>query len=110
MSHLNYGFEKFSRAVHELAASSKPIKERLSDATYHLGVLREQHFPEEMREAFNYIAERITSGVPRSGEGTLAATVNQITEEEAVELAGSIVSFNDDLILWRGRNWGKISA
>ncbi|GAC1446892.1 MAG: hypothetical protein NVSMB56_09940 [Pyrinomonadaceae bacterium] len=110
MSHLNYGFEKFSRAVHALAASSKTIKERLSDATYHLGVLREHHVPEEMREQFNYITERITSGTPYSGEGKLAATVRQMTEEQAVEVAGDIVSFNGDLILWRGRNGGKISG
>jgi hypothetical protein len=110
MSHLNYGFEKFSHAVHALDASSKPIKERLFDATYHLGVLPEQHVPEEMRGQFTYIAERLKSGVPRSGEGTLAATINQITEEEAIEIAGDIVSFNDDLILWHGRNWGKVSG
>lgn len=110
MVHLSYGFEKFSRAVHALAVSPKSIKERLASATYHLGVLREQHGPDEMREQFNYIAERINSGVPRSGEGTLAATVNQITEEEAVEIAESIVSFNDDLVLWRGRNWEKMSG
>jgi hypothetical protein len=93
-----------------LAASSNTIKERLRDATYHLGVLREHNIPEEMRDEFNHLYERITSGIPQNREGTLTATVNQITEEEAVEIAGDIVSFNNRLILWRGRNWGKISG
>src|SRR5450631_58667 len=55
--HLEYGFEKFGAAVHELAASSKTIKERLRDATYHLGVLREHHVPEEMSDEFNRLYE-----------------------------------------------------
>jgi predicted acetyltransferase len=104
MSHLFYGYEKFSNAVHELAASSKPIKERLRNATYHLGILRDENIPEEMRDEFKGIFERIRSGIPQNREGTLTATVNQMTEEEAVELAGDIVSFNNRLILWRGRN------
>jgi predicted acetyltransferase len=107
MSELEYGFEKFGRAVLDLAASSENIKKRLSNATYHLGVVREKNIPEEMRLEFNRIYERITSGVPHNREGTLAATIDQITNEEAVEIAGDIVSFNDNLILWRGKNWGK---
>ena len=95
---LNYGFEKFGRAVHDLAASSASIKERLRDATYHLGVLREENVPEEMRDEFNDLYARITSGIPQHGEGTLIATVNQITDNESVAIAGDIVSFNADLI------------
>lgn len=104
MDHFSYAFEKFGRAVHELAASAAPIKERLANATYHLGVLREEDVPEEMREEFKHLRGRITSGTPQDREGTLAATINQITEQEAVDIAGAIVSFNDRLILWIGRN------
>jgi hypothetical protein len=110
MSHLFYGYEKFGNAVHELAASSKPIKERLRNATYHLGVLREENIPEEMRDEFNGLYERITSGRPQNREGTLTATVNQITDDEAVEIASDIVSLNNRLILWRGRNWDNPST
>lgn len=107
MSHLDYSFEKFSSAVHELAASSDTIKERLRNATYHLGVLREINVPEEMRTEFNDLYKCITSGKPQNREGTLTSTVNQITEDEAIKIAANIVIFNERLILWRGKNWGK---
>ena len=101
------GYEKFGCAVYDLAASVKSIKERLRIAADHISRLREENVPEEMRDEFNRLIERITSGKPVDHEGTVNATVNQISEAEAVAIAGDIVSFNDDLILWRGRNWEK---
>ncbi len=102
--HLDYGYEKFSCAVHALAASSNSIKVRLRDARYHLGILRDHHVPDEMRDEFNRLDELINNGIPRNREGTLTAAVNEMTEEQAVEIAGHIVSFNESLIFWRGKN------
>jgi asparagine synthetase A len=97
----DYSFEKFGLAVDDLAASAEPLKERLRRAFDHIGRVRERDVPEELREVFLGISERITSGKPQNREGTLQATINQISDEEAVELAGDIVSFNQSLFHWR---------
>jgi hypothetical protein len=96
-----YSFEKFSIAVDDLAASADNIKTRLSRAADNIGRVRERDVPEELREQFRGIYERITSGVPYNREGTLQATINQITDEEAVQIASDIVSFNESLLYWR---------
>jgi hypothetical protein len=98
-------FEKFGFAVHELAASPAGLRQRLRIAVDSVGRLYEEDVPEEMRDEFNELIARITSGKTQAHEGILTATVNQISEEEAVKIVGAIVSFNDDLNFWRGRNW-----
>ncbi len=102
-----YSFEKFGVAVDYLAASADHIKERLRRATDEIGRVRERDVPEELREQFLGISERITSGKPQNREGTLQATINQITDEEAVEIASDIVSFNQSLFHWRIDHAGK---
>ena len=99
--HFEYSFEKFNRAAFALAASHKSIKIRLSDAVYHLTVLREHHIPAELRNEFNNLINRLTSCAPQNREGTFQATVNQITDEEAVKYAGEIVSLHHSLYEWQ---------
>lgn len=99
-----YGFEKFGLAVHDLAASADDIKERLRRAFDHIGRVQEHDVPEELRNQFLKIDKRITSGKPKNHEGTLQAAINEITNEEAVEIASDIVLFNDSLFDWQINN------
>ena len=94
-------FNKFRLAADHLAASSKNIKERLRRAIYEIAPVGERNVPEELHEQFLEISTRIRNGKPRNLEGNLEATINQITDEEAVNLADDIVSFNEALFLWR---------
>ena len=100
----DYSFEKFGRAFHDLAASNDSLKERLLRAFDHIGRVRERDVPKELREQFLGISERIRSGKPQNREGTSQATVNQITDGEAVKIAEDIVSFNEELLRWSNRD------
>lgn len=104
MSQLDYGFEKFSRAAYILTTSTESIKECLFNAGYEIGALRRDNIPEEFREEFSNLDRRINSGIPQNREGSLRATVSQISNEEAEKIADDIISLNDKLIRWREKN------
>ena len=92
---LAYAHEKFSNAIRALALGRGEIKERLTDAfVSHLGYIREERdIPEDLREEFTQLKQRVTREHPTAaslGEGWLQATINTMTQEEAVEIATEI--------------------
>jgi len=99
-----YSFEKFGLAVDDLMNPRDHIKQRLRRAFDHIGRVRERDVPEKFHKQFRSISERIRSGVPQNREGTLEATINQITEEEMNKLIDDILEFNQELIWWRRGN------
>lgn len=99
-----YSFEKFGLAADDLMTSSDHIKKRLRQAFDHIGRVRERDVPEELHKRFHSIHERITSGIPQNREGTLQATIDQITQEEMDKLIDDILDFNQRLIWWRRDN------
>lgn len=92
---LAYAHEKFRDATRTLATHPTAIKERLAlalvkDVGY---VQMERDVPEELHEEYQVFWERVTSGVPSSGEGTLQASVREMSDQNAVEIAELIIQF-----------------
>ena len=89
-----YPHQKFSAAITSMASSPKPIQERLGDAfLYHLIHVKPADLPEHVREKFSYLLARIV--MVGSDQGTIAATVKYMSEEQAVELAADVVFIAD---------------
>jgi hypothetical protein len=100
----DYSFENYRLAADELLSLGSHHRQRLRRALYHIGKVREHNVPEELREQFGSIDKRIRSGIPQNREGTLEATVNQISENEMNKLIDDILNFNQILIWWRRDN------
>jgi hypothetical protein len=92
MATLDYVWEKLYQATHGLAVGQGNIKERLFNAFLSLNVLHDDDFPAELQESFGALVEQITRVEPRGGEGTIQATINTIDDDEAAQMAETIVS------------------
>ncbi|MFC3833872.1 MULTISPECIES: hypothetical protein [Deinococcus] len=93
---LAYAREKFSVARYTLASGTGRIQERLRDAWVYslINVMPERDLPQKhLRAEFEQHAARITSGIPVGQEGTIAAYINTLSDEEAQEEAVWILSF-----------------
>lgn len=87
-----YPKEKFSKAVNSLATSPKSIQKRVSDAyCFHLLHVKPEWVPEEIRKEFEQLRVRLTSVEPTGDEGSVAATTNVMSTDEAIEISKSIV-------------------
>ena len=95
---LSYADEKFSAAIRSLAIGIGPIKERLIDAcTYDLiHIQAERDVPENMREDFEELINSVTKDSPtlaNPNDGKIQATIKNMSEDAAVEIATEILSF-----------------
>jgi hypothetical protein len=92
----SYVHEKFSAAIESMAASPESIQHRIANAyTYHLIRLKKEELPDEIRMDFEITAEQLTRGEPVGNEGRVMATVKQMSENEAVDIARRIVHMSD---------------
>jgi hypothetical protein len=93
---LDYVWEKFYAAVLILAGSQGTVQERLADAfTGQLIRLETNDLPEELRGDFEQLERRLTSAEPTGGEGSVDASVQSLSDEEAAHLAEQIVEMYD---------------
>ena len=91
-----YPYEKFTNAIEAMAMSPKSIQERVGDAyTYNLSHVKARDLPQQIQHKFIDIKERLTSGEPLGDEGTLLATINQMSEMEVMEIAQVIWDMAD---------------
>lgn len=87
-----YPNEKFSNAVRSMAISPGSIQERIGDAyVYNLMHIKTEEVPEEIQEQFENVKRRLTCVEPASDEGRVAATVRQMSTDEAIEIAKQIL-------------------
>ncbi len=95
---LEYASEKFSNAAHVLATHRGEIKERLVAAlTGGISSLRaEPDIPEDLRAEYRRFWERVNAAPPIAGVGSLAASVREMSEDEAIEVANLILRFADE--------------
>ncbi|ALB43192.1 hypothetical protein AA650_24525 [Anabaena sp. WA102] len=89
---LRYTRQKLYSAVRTLASSNESIQDRLYFASSDLMTLHQpDDFPEELREEFNEIHQKLTH------EGSFEATTTKMSEEEARKIAEKIVDLYDEI-------------
>lgn len=88
---LGYAAEKFGAAVNGMAKSPKDIKERIYNAyVYNISLINVEDLPDDLGEDLREI-KTLMNSVEATGDGGRArATIDQMTIEDAVELAGKI--------------------
>ena len=95
---LSYAHEKFSLAIDGMATSPASIQLRIADAYIsQLIRLNEQDLPEDIRTDFRLMREQLTSRSPEGDEGSVMATVNKMSEEEATAIARKISRMHDTI-------------
>ena len=91
-----YAGEKFNNAVYGMAASPQSIQSRVADAyTSNVMLLNEEDLPESIRLRFREFGETITAVEPAGEEGSVKATMNQMSDEDAAEMAREILMMAD---------------
>lgn len=95
---LEYTWEKLSVAVEGMARSQESLQDRLMGAYLCFHPLREKDFPKgELRESFHDIMHALTWRPAQGDEGTVKATTQQMTDQEASELIEKLVSLYDEI-------------
>ena len=86
--------EKFYSAVRTLAIMDRDIKSRLTDAIVNniAHVNPEKDLPENLRDKFNHMLEELTA------EGSFPETIAYMTNRQASNVAGEVVSLYDELV------------
>jgi hypothetical protein len=73
-------------------ARARPIKERLADAyRNHLALVNAEELPDALREEFRACHDALTRERPLRGEDAVRATVRKMSNQQADEVACSVV-------------------
>jgi hypothetical protein len=90
---MSYAWEKFFKAVNYLVAPGS-IQERLFNAyCYELSLVKDPELPEEIRDDFRKLRRTLTKGpVEDEAKGLVYSAVNRMSDNEADDIARSIVS------------------
>jgi len=95
---IDYGIEKFQRAVDALADSVAPWKDRLFSAFLCMHTVRpEEDLPPEFASRGAALFEAMTRVRAKGTEGDIRATINAMDEREGGEIVHEIWSINDQL-------------
>jgi hypothetical protein len=102
-----YAWEKFNSAIRTLA-STGTIQERLADAyRLNLGFLDPDKMPKNLQEEFKKLGEDLTRVPQKGDEGSVAATTATMTDDEAREHIGSIISMYDEVVRYEAKLTGR---
>ncbi len=90
-------WENWSKAIHTLVGMGT-IQERLISAYVHnLIHIKTEDLPEKVRERIDELSKDLTRVEPDAGEGSVEATVNKMSDEEACEYSYKILDMYCDL-------------
>src|SRR5215470_6664874 len=93
-------WEQLDGAALSLARSG-PIKDRLTDAyRNHLALLEADDLPDALRADFRACLEALTHERPLRGEDAVRATVRKMSNQEAEQLACTLVRMFAALARW----------
>lgn len=85
--------EKFYQVIYTMTTSPASIQKRLVSAGIFLIQLKpEEELPNDLREEFRAVIRELTKEPDTEGIGTLEATTQNLTDEDASEIAGRIFS------------------
>jgi hypothetical protein len=91
---LNYIAEKLFAAVESLALDTRPLRARLHQA-YLESVSKIRLFadqlPDEERQLFDAIHDEMTRVQPQGDEGSITASVQRMSEDDAARLVRKII-------------------
>jgi len=88
---MSTAWEQLEGAALSLARSA-PIKERLADAyRNHLALVNAEELPDALREEFRACHDALTRERPQRGEDAVRATVRKMSNQQADEVACSVV-------------------
>jgi hypothetical protein len=87
----SYALEKLHQLVNTLSTHPGRIKERLLAGMMVAHTIQGGDFPDELREIWNEIYEQLTAVEPEGDEGRFAASINQMVEDTAIEIADRLV-------------------
>jgi len=95
---LDYAHQKFSAAVESMAESPESIQRRIAAAYLdQLHVINPDDLPDEVRMDFNIMVEQLTAVEPSGNEGSVNASVANMSDDDAVAIARKIVHIHDVL-------------
>ncbi len=91
-----YSDEQFSRAIHSMVVSPESLKTRIANAyTYHINGVKIEDVPEEIRANLNELHNKLTSVIPDDLETAAMASVENMTVDEAIDIANQIMYMAD---------------
>ncbi len=91
-----YVNKKFTGAITGMATSPKNIQERVGDAFInHLMYLETEELPEVIRLKFSNMFQKLTKCESIGNKGSVQATIDQMSTDEAIEIAMNIVYMAD---------------
>lgn len=97
---LDYAFEKFWAGVSGMAVSPQTIKYRLADAySSQITLVELEDLSRDLQERLQVINKAMTAVEPVGNEGKIWASINQMTEDEAVDMAKKITELLGLIIL-----------
>lgn len=105
INELPYAWEKLSTAIYSLVGL-QPIKERLHTAWMSFHTLNLGRFDDpELEAAFQAIMAKLTVVRSDPGKGHVPATLEKMTDDDAVEVAREIVDLAHEVArrLWAGK-------
>jgi hypothetical protein len=93
---IHYAREQASQIVHRLGASALSLRDRLVGAYYFaflpaLDDSQQDYLPEELNQAMRLLATRMTAQRAFGAEGTLMATLSNMTDHELEECAEDMI-------------------
>ena len=93
MEETKYAFEKLSMAVRILATNPDSLQRRLEHAYYAFQTVHEDKLDQvDQKRMFREIRETITAVDGKDGHGGVQATLNEMSDDAARELAEKIFS------------------
>ncbi len=93
MSTIDYASEKLWQAVHELALGRGGIKDRLQAAAKYVAMAAgAKHDFADFRAEYEGVWARLTAVAAQKDEGAVRATLAQMSEEDACDIANQILA------------------
>ena len=96
MAFNHYVWQKLHEATYSLVSRGL-LQNRLQHAYSELSLLKQHELPEEIQNDFKSVLISLTKKEAIGEEGTVRATLNQMTEDEAEDLSRKILSMYDNV-------------
>jgi hypothetical protein len=98
MSSSHTTYSRLYGAVDALAVSTDSLQKRLEGAGQSIMHLKGEDFPGDLQIDFENIMKSLTNkDAELEGEGKLAATARQLTDDDAAKIASSILNLFDSI-------------